>query len=101
MLTPEQIWQICKRKHYSTAYADYWESHRVCEAGCRRGSSPPHHIRTRGAGGDDAAVNLLALCVEDHNYIHAMGAKRFVTRYPHLAGKIVSALGRSKVPKGT
>ena len=49
----------------------------VCGAG-----SDPAHIKSRGAGGDDVADNLLALCRRHHSEQHALGWSGFVGKYP-------------------
>lgn len=96
-MTPEQIWSVCKKRHYSAALTGYWQDHTICEACRGKPSSTPHHIRTRGSGGDDSPVNLAALCVECHGMVHAMGVRVFVKRYPHMEKKIAGALSRPKV----
>jgi hypothetical protein len=91
-MTTDDIITYCARKRYSLAYTRYWTSHVRCEA-CYENtpSEPPHHIRTRGAGGRDDAGNLLALCVAHHRQVHDAGADTFAARYPSLAGKIRKA----------
>jgi len=91
-VTTDDIIAYCGRKRYSLAYARYWAAHVRCEA-CYENtpSEPPHHIRTRGAGGKDEAGNLLALCALHHRQVHDAGADTFAARYPALAGKIRKA----------
>jgi hypothetical protein len=96
-MTSAQIWILCKRHHYSAAYAEYWQEHAVCEACMLKWSAAPHHVRTRGAGGDDAPENLLALCDACHGLVHAMGRSVFCKRFPHLKTKIDEAMERSRV----
>ena len=96
-MTPDDIWTHCKRKHYSAGYTSYWQAHERCEACRRLSSEAPHHIRTRGAGGDDSEENLVALCIVCHNLIHKSGREKFCKKYSHLKAKIDAALGRSKV----
>lgn len=43
--------------------------------------STPHHIRSRGAGGADSKENLMPLCVKHHFERHALGPRRFNTKY--------------------
>ena len=43
-----------------------------------------HHIKTRGAGGDDVESNLIALCISCHTLIHKVGEERICRLYPHL-----------------
>jgi len=48
---------------------------------CLRQCSYPHHIKSRGAGGDDVEENLIALCLPHHAECHGMGRKAFYKRY--------------------
>lgn len=41
----------------------------------------PHHIKSRGAGGDDTIENLLPLCRIHHTEIHTIGLKAFKLKY--------------------
>ncbi|MCX5769461.1 MAG: hypothetical protein NTZ09_04200 [Candidatus Hydrogenedentes bacterium] len=95
-MTRDDVFVHCLRNRYGADYAQYWMDHLVCEAGCEKPSQPPHHLRTRGAGGDDSPENLLALCVEDHAIIGTMGRQEFVRRYPHLKRKIEAAFERPR-----
>lgn len=36
-----------------------------------------HHIRSRGAGGDDTADNLMPLCRDHHQEVHRVGWYEF------------------------
>jgi 5-methylcytosine-specific restriction endonuclease McrA len=38
---------------------------------CGKARTEVHHIHTRGAGGDDVPENLIGLCRECHNRVHA------------------------------
>lgn len=76
----------------------YRETHPSCEANCGRVATDIHHIRTRGAGGDDDDSNLLALCWEDHRRIHSLGVKTFGNLHPCLHDKLKSARARMKPP---
>jgi len=91
-MTPDAIWDYCRRKHYSAAFAAYWGDHTRCEA-CGRPSVAPHHVSNQ----DDDEANLLALCAEDHGMFHAMGRSAFCKRFKHLKKKVDAALDRSKV----
>jgi hypothetical protein len=79
-MNADEIRLYCRSKGYSEAYTSYWILHQSCEV-CQqiypawrwRASVVVHHIRTRGAGGQDTAENLLALCRLHHGYVHAMG----------------------------
>ena len=97
-MNQDDIITYCARKHYSLGYARYWTEHVACEA-CGRPSEPPHHIRTRGAGGKDDSRNLLGLCVEHHREIHATGSRLFGVAFKHLASKIARALEASRKVK--
>lgn len=48
------------------------------------GDIDPHHIKSRGAGGDDVEENLIPLCREHHTEIHQIGKIKFRSKYPHL-----------------
>ena len=53
-MTTDEIRRYCRKHRYSLAYAEFWATHPMCAvAGCPYPSDPPHHIRTRGAGGKD------------------------------------------------
>lgn len=88
----ELIAANCKREKYSKEYTQYWLDHIFCEAKTGQHSGHPHHIRTRGAGGDDSPDNLLALSLEKHNEIHTLGPWEFAVAHPWLKEKIFNAL---------
>lgn len=44
---------------------------------CGRGEADPHHLKSRGAGGDDVEWNLIPLCRNCHTAIHKMGLTTF------------------------
>lgn len=58
---------------------------RIKAEACRACDAPPpsdaHHLRTKGAGGDDSLTNLISLCRGCHQAIHRMGVKTFVERW--------------------
>jgi len=59
---------------WSKEYIDYWIAHPFCEVEyCFHFAAPPHHIRSRGAGGTDDAANLISLCREHHYIVHNEG----------------------------
>jgi len=58
-----------------------------CEVCGEPPPSDPHHIKSRGAGGDDIPDNLLALCRDHHTEIHMIGISRFMNKYPHVGLK--------------
>ena len=43
-----------------------------------------HHIKTRGAFGDDVEHNLLPLCRSCHIRVHAKGLLGFIEKHPSL-----------------
>lgn len=43
--------------------------------------SHPHHLRSRGAGGDDTPENVMPLCHVHHREVHAKGLNRFAETY--------------------
>ena len=92
MKTPEEIRKYCRKKGYSTEYAEYWCAHPFCEVvGCNEPSGPPHHIRTRGAGGSDEVENLIALDRLHHIEAHN-GVQTFANEHPEFHDKIFAAL---------
>lgn len=48
-------------------------------AACGKRPSDPHHVTTRGAGGDDTPENLMPLCHQHHVEWHLSPAKAIVT----------------------
>jgi len=71
----------------------YMQTHKTCEA-CGQWVYPrlqPHHIQSRGAGGNDSPMNLLRLCLACHYAYHKRGALKFIEQYPHLKDKIMKA----------
>ena len=91
MKTSEQILSYCKKKGYSIEYANYWAQHLFCEI-CGYHADPPHHIRTRGAGGSDETSNLLSLCTAHHTEAHTIGVTSFANKYEKFWEKILTAL---------
>jgi len=53
-----------------------------CAACHKPGPSDPHHVKSRGAGGNDEA-NLIPLCRVHHTEIHQIGKKTFADKW-HL-----------------
>lgn len=94
-MTHDEIAAYCARWKESATYQAFWQRHMRCEC-CGNWSAAPHHIRTRGSGGDDDPRNLLALCTTHHNEIHQLGNREFSERYPVVAAKIAAALDRSR-----
>ena len=90
-LMVEAIKRHCKKHRYSDSYRDYWQLHPFCEI-CGYHSDPPHHIRTRGAGGGDEPENLISLCTAHHGEAHTMGVMSFADKYERFFEKIIAAL---------
>lgn len=100
MKTAEQIEDYCRRHHYSEQYAKFWMRHRSCAVmGCYAPSGPPHHWRTRGAGGDDSPLNLGNLCRAHHTEFHSVGRETFCDRHPEMRAQIEAALERPREVK--
>lgn len=59
-------------------------SHKPCAVCGRQPPNEAHHIKTRGAHGDDDRSNLLSLCRKHHVEVHAIGVDSFFLKYPHL-----------------
>ncbi len=89
------ILHYCKKYKVGTQVEKFWLSHRWCEV-CGMWAEHPHHIRTRGAGGDDDPRNLLALCTTHHTEVGQIGNDTFSERYPRVAQKICAALERER-----
>ena len=73
---------------------EYGKIHQFCEV-CGDYGIQVHHIRSRGAGGDDEAINLMSLCPEHHTEYHTIGHEKFGVKYG-LSNRIKEALNRSK-----
>lgn len=69
------------KKGVSRAFLDFVKT-LPCIACARRPPSDPDHITTRGAGGQDVAVNVWPLCREHHVERHAQGLKHMIDKYP-------------------
>lgn len=97
----EAITKHCKKYKYSKQYQAYWTAYPFCEI-CDNDSAAPHHIRTRGAGGNDEPGNLLALCPTHHTVAHTMGIQSFAKKYEQFYEKIAATLdfGLVKSVKG-
>ena len=87
--------QYCKKHRVSDKVREFWLAHPRCEI-CGNWSEHPHHCRSRGSGGDDEWINLLALCTTHHTEVHQMGRKTFAERNPQIALKLAAALERSR-----
>ena len=87
----EAIAEHCKKYKYSKSYQAYWTAYPFCEV-CGNFSTAPHHIRTRGAGGNDESGNLLALCTTHHTEAHTMGIQSFANKYEQFYEKIAATL---------
>ena len=91
----EGIESYCKKYKVAEQVRIFWLTHKWCEV-CGQWSEHPHHIRTRGAGGDDDPLNLLALCTTHHTEVGKIGQGRFCEKYPKVAEKIRAALERER-----
>ena len=58
---------------------------------CLATPSQPHHVKSRGAGGDDVAINLLPLCALCHYEIHKRGLVYMSEEYPGIREWLVLA----------
>lgn len=47
---------------------------------CKRNGADPHHIKSRGAGGDDSG-NVVPLCRTHHTMVHTYGMKAFESKF--------------------
>ena len=93
-----EVRKYCKKHGSSDKVRVFWITHPRCEiSDCRSWSAHPHHIRTRGAGGDDESVNLMGLCTMHHTQIHQIGSETFGNTHPEVELKIKGALERSRV----
>ena len=45
------------------------------------GRLDPHHLKTRGSGGDDSQTNVMPLCRLHHTELHKIGLSSFVEKY--------------------
>lgn len=45
------------------------------------GVTEPHHVKTRGAGGDDTIENLMPLCHYHHDEVGRLGRQSFIKKY--------------------
>jgi hypothetical protein len=96
-MTRDDIHDHCRKHKYSYEFEVYWAAHRVCEVqDCHLYSAAPRHIRSRGAGGDDESVNLLALCSTHHFEVENEGCWTFSDKHPELAAKIRAAKDRRR-----
>lgn len=57
--------------------------------------SDPHHLSTKGSGGDDTEDNLIPLCRMHHVMIHAEGSK-MLEKHPHVKELLIE-MGRRDV----
>lgn len=48
---------------------------------CRKIPSDPDHITTRGAGGDDVAINIWPVCRDHHTERHNKGLPHMIRTY--------------------
>ena len=59
-----------------------------CVACGQKGLIETHHVRSKGAGGDDNEKNILSLCLRHHQLgstsIHKLGHSKFFEKFPHV-----------------
>jgi hypothetical protein len=53
-----------------------------CAACGTRRNVDPHHIRSKGSGGDDTDMNIIPLCRRDHSDWEQIGVVKMVAKYP-------------------
>jgi len=49
---------------------------------CSKGPCDPHHVQSRGAGGEDSEENVNPLCRDHHTEWHTKGAVTFCLDHP-------------------
>lgn len=64
----------------------------VCHS---HGTTVAHHIKSRGAGGDDVEENLIPLCHVHHSEIHQIGRRSMLNKYPWLSEYLEDDYGKS------
>jgi len=52
----------------------------------------PHHLKTRGSGGDDTLANLVPLCPKHHVEIHQYGISKMCEEYPLFKKRLLGLL---------
>jgi hypothetical protein len=57
---------------------------------CHASPSDPHHVKTRGAGGQDHLDNLMPLCRKHHVEWHQGGPSKMFRKYPQLHNWVVN-----------
>jgi hypothetical protein len=59
-----------------------------CAACGQKGLIETHHLRSKGAAGDDDPRNILPLCIRHHSMgttsIHKLGHSKFFEKFPHV-----------------
>lgn len=63
----------------------------ACIPGLQRNPTEPHHVTTRGAGGDDVAENVMPLCVRHHAEWHQGGPGKMCKKYPAVRYWLIGA----------
>lgn len=63
----------------SKALIDYYKSQGCAVCGWK--PCDAHHLKSRGAGGDDVPENLISLCRRHHTEIHQIGKRKFLAKY--------------------
>lgn len=52
---------------------------------CGNWPCDPHHVKSKGAGGDDISENLMPLCRMHHVEIHSIGKISMSEKYPVIS----------------
>jgi hypothetical protein len=53
--------------------------------------SHPHHLYSRGAGGNDVPENLMPLCFNHHRMVHSKGLSVMAYYHPVIKNWLISA----------
>lgn len=70
-----------------------------CRA-CGKSPCDPHHVTTRGAGGDDVPENVMPLCHQHHVEWHAKGARFMQVKYAGIRMWLIENDRQDVVKKG-
>ncbi len=63
----------------SHALIEYYKSQGCAVCGWK--PCDAHHLKSRGAGGDDVPENLISLCRRHHCEAHRIGRRKFLDKY--------------------
>lgn len=65
---------------------------KACLFCMKPGPNDPHHLKSRGASGDDTKENLIAACRVCHTELHKRGLHFMMQKYMH-SGKKLESMG--------